>query len=95
MIRRLLAAARVRQQHQQQHGSWQVVLPSMPRALLVLPYVSIVSEKTEHLAHVLAPVRGFKVRGYTGSEQASAPLSAPVSCAPGSPGVWWLGPLES
>lgn len=46
------------------------------RALLVLPYVSIVTEKTAHLADVVAPLGG-KVRGYFGVEQ-GAPLTAKV-----------------
>ncbi|GFR45397.1 hypothetical protein Agub_g6680, partial [Astrephomene gubernaculifera] len=78
MIRRLVAAFE-RQSRQprpmgpaQQHAR----PPPPPRALLVLPYVSIVSEKAEHLTRVLAPMRA-KVRGYTGAEQTGSPLSAP------------------
>lgn len=35
------------------------------RALLVLPYISIVNEKTEHLGRMLAPAR-WSVKGYSG-----------------------------
>ncbi|GIL76668.1 hypothetical protein Vretifemale_6223 [Volvox reticuliferus] len=75
MIRRLLAAARARQR--QLFNAPQAAATSLfPRALLVLPYVSIVSEKAEHLKRVLAPLRG-KVCGYSGMEHTGAPLSAP------------------
>jgi hypothetical protein len=48
------------------------------RALLVLPYVSIVTEKTQHLQQVLAPM-GAVVKGYFGAEQGPPPLSSKVS----------------
>ena len=55
--------------------------PSIPvRALLILPYISIVSEKAKHLAEVLQPLLqplGCKVRGYHGVEQCS-PMSSKV-----------------
>eukprot|EP00873_Tetraselmis_striata_P036620 jgi/Tetstr1/456884/TSEL_043555.t1 len=38
-----------------------------PRALVVLPYISIVSEKVAHLQEVLSPM-GLEVRGYAGLE---------------------------
>ncbi|MEW5302206.1 MAG: hypothetical protein WDW36_005009 [Sanguina aurantia] len=42
------------------------------RGLYILPYVSIVNEKTQHLTHVLGPA-GLSVRGYCGME-VSSPL---------------------
>jgi hypothetical protein len=52
------------------------------RALVVLPYVSIVCEKSEHLAAVLAPMRAA-VRGFFGGEEGQA-------LAPRCPLVIWL-----
>ncbi|PNH10835.1 Helicase POLQ-like [Tetrabaena socialis] len=75
MIRRL-AAAFERQAREQPRAARQHPRPAPARALLVLPYVSIVSEKYEHLARVLAPMRA-RVVGYTGAEQSGTPLSAP------------------
>ncbi|GIL55845.1 hypothetical protein Vafri_11347, partial [Volvox africanus] len=75
MIRRLVAAARTRQRPLLT-GPQAAITSLFPRALLVLPYVSIVSEKAEHLTRVLAPLRG-KVCGYSGIDHTSAPLSAP------------------
>ncbi|GLI65409.1 hypothetical protein VaNZ11_008967 [Volvox africanus] len=75
MIRRLVAAARTRQRSLL-NGPQAATTSLFPRALLVLPYVSIVSEKAEHLTHVLAPLRG-KVCGYSGVDHTTAPLSAP------------------
>lgn len=37
----------------------------MARALVVLPYISIVNEKTEHLSHILKPLHCL-VKGYSG-----------------------------
>ncbi|KXZ49542.1 hypothetical protein GPECTOR_20g396 [Gonium pectorale] len=76
MIRRLLAAIERQARSQPRVAGRQVARPPSPRALLVLPYVSIVSEKTEHLTRVLAPMRA-RVRGYTGADQTGTPLSAP------------------
>eukprot|EP00887_Chlorella_sp_A99_P004871 scaffold4.g4871.t1 len=45
------------------------------RALVILPYISIVAEKAAHLAEVLAPVRGLTVKGYFGSEEGGQPLA--------------------
>lgn len=42
-----------------------------PRGLFVLPYVSIVIEKTAHLNQVLKPSE-LSVRGYYGKDQISA-----------------------
>ena len=49
---------------------------SLGRALVVLPYISIVSEKAEHLSHLLRPVKAT-VRGYYGAmdSASSSPLS--------------------
>lgn len=41
------------------------------RALVVLPYISIVSEKTEHLSHLLRPIKAT-VRGYFGAMDSSS-----------------------
>ena len=48
------------------------------RALVVLPYISVVAERTAHLAAVLAPV-GIFVRGYCGDADTNAPLG--LKCA--------------
>ena len=54
----------------------QVQQRGMGRALVVLPYISIVSEKTDHLNHLLRPIRAT-VRGYYSSmdSQSSSPLA--------------------
>ncbi len=44
------------------------------RALVILPYISIVNEKTEHLARVLQPMHAT-VKGYFGSEESGSPLA--------------------
>ncbi len=44
------------------------------RALVVLPYVSVVAERTAHLTAVLAPME-IAVRGYCGDADTVAPLS--------------------
>ena len=44
------------------------------RALLVLPYISVVTEKTAHLAAVLRPM-GIRVKGYFGSAESGTPLA--------------------
>ncbi|KAG2489169.1 hypothetical protein HYH03_012395 [Edaphochlamys debaryana] len=75
LIRRLLAAY-ARQQRDNPRAARQHPRPAPGRALLVLPYVSIVAEKAEHLEKVLAPLRA-KVRGYAGADQAGSPLGAP------------------
>jgi DNA polymerase theta len=46
------------------------------RALVVLPYISIVSEKTEHLSHLLRPIKAT-VRGYFGAMDSSS--SSPLA----------------
>ena len=90
LIRRLLAArqaaaqaARMQAQQRRQRGGPPPPPPPPPaRALLVLPYVSIVAEKAEHLAAVLGAPLGARVRGYAGAEAeggGGAPLSASVS----------------
>ncbi len=47
-----------------------------PRALLVLPYLSIVAEKTAHLGGLLVDA-GLRVRGYHGDSE-GVPLAAKV-----------------
>lgn len=59
--------------------------------LVVLPYVSIVSEKTEHLSAVLAPMHA-SVKGFFGTEekgQALAPRWAGRQAAGQARG--WMG----
>ncbi len=46
------------------------------RALVVLPYISIVSEKTEHLSDLLRPIKAT-VRGYHGTMDSASPPLAP------------------
>ena len=46
------------------------------RALVILPFVSIVSEKADHLAAVLKPV-GATVKGYFGRDEAAGQPLAP------------------
>ncbi len=38
------------------------------RALFVLPYISVVSEKAAHLTDILKPIK-CRIKGYTGSHQ--------------------------
>eukprot|EP00884_Botryococcus_braunii_P003632 jgi/Botrbrau1/1326/Bobra.0063s0040.1 len=45
------------------------------RALFVLPYLSVVKEKTAHLCSILGPC-GIRVKGYTDSGQVGTPLPA-------------------
>ncbi|KAL0029501.1 hypothetical protein WJX77_012503 [Trebouxia sp. C0004] len=44
------------------------------KALVILPYVSVVAEKTEHLTTILAAMR-CKVKGYYGSGEGGTPLA--------------------
>lgn len=44
------------------------------KVLFVLPYISIVCEKTEHLTTILKPMKA-SVRGFFGAEESRAPLS--------------------
>lgn len=44
------------------------------RALVILPYISIVLEKMQHLEEVLAPMR-CTVKGYCGGEESGQPLA--------------------
>eukprot|EP00798_Chlamydomonas_sp_ICE-L_P011821 gene11821-33942_t len=78
MIRRMHAWKTATQHHIMQQaaargrGGRPVQLPPI-RALVVLPYISIVNEKTDHLSHVLAPM-GCRVKGYCGMDS-GCPLS--------------------
>lgn len=54
------------------------------RALVVLPYVSIVNEKAEHLARVLAPM-GASVKGYFGTEESGSALAPRCAGEGGDP----------
>ena len=49
------------------------------RALVVLPYISVVAERTAHLTAVLAPME-IAVRGYCGDADTVAPLSHKCAC---------------
>ena len=49
------------------------------KALVVLPYISVVAEKTEHLTTVLKAMK-CKVKGYFGMGEGGVPLAP------------WLGP---
>ena len=49
-------------------------LQAYGRALVVLPYISIVAEKTEHLSCVLAPLGCAGVKGFYGNEEGGAAL---------------------
>jgi hypothetical protein len=54
--------------------------PAAPRGLLVLPYLSIVSEKTADLGGLLAGLR-WKVQGYEGArDKEGTPLASKVGC---------------
>lgn len=44
------------------------------KALVVLPYISVVAEKTEHLTKVLKAMK-CKVKGYFGSGEGGVPLA--------------------
>lgn len=52
----------------------------LPRGLLVLPYLSIVSEKTDHMSRLLADVK-WRVQGYQGDTEGQ-PLANKVSGRP-------------
>ena len=56
---------------------WPCCLPQRyARALVVLPYLSIINEKTEHLSALLAPLH-LRVKGYTsGGDESGQPLAA-------------------
>eukprot|EP00798_Chlamydomonas_sp_ICE-L_P022959 gene22959-30144_t len=87
MIRRMHAwktatQHHIRQQAARGRGGRPVQRPPI-RALMVLPFVSIVNEKTVHLSQVLAPM-GCSVKGYGGTESGCA-LSKKVG--PASNGV--------
>lgn len=49
------------------------------RALVILPYISIVAERTCSLQRTLQPVAGGKVQGYFSSGENGTPLSP-----------WWV-----
>lgn len=75
MIRRLWAAEQAQQQQQQRHD--RKARPG-PRGLLVLPYLSIVAEKTAGLGSVLAGMK-WRVVGYQGErENEGTPLAGKV-----------------
>ena len=44
------------------------------KALVVLPYISVVAEKTEHLTTVLKAMK-CKVKGYFGTGEGGVPLA--------------------
>ena len=45
------------------------------KALVILPYLSVVAEKTEHLTGILRAMR-CKVKGYMGNDESGTALSA-------------------
>ena len=53
---------------------WHVGMQGFKRALVILPYVSIVAEKTATLTPMLQSV-GLQVKGYFGSGETGTPLS--------------------
>ena len=57
------------------------------RALVVLPYVSIVNEKSEHLAEVLAPMHAT-VRGFSGGAAEDGAASQPLAPRCGGSRGW-------
>lgn len=61
--------------HQAQQGSHRQA-GALPRGLLVLPYLSIVAEKTAHLSLLLEGMK-WRVTGYKGEEQGT-PLAGKV-----------------
>ena len=60
---------------QRQHTRRKFQQP-LPRGLLVLPYLSIVSEKTQHMSTLLAGIK-WRVQGYQGDTEGQ-PLSNKV-----------------
>jgi hypothetical protein len=76
MLARMHQAQQALQQAQQGRPKQQTALP---RGLLVLPYLSIVSEKTAHLSMLLEGMK-WRVTGYRG-ETEGQPLSSKVSRA--------------
>jgi hypothetical protein len=73
MLARMHQAQQAMQHAQQGRHKQQAALP---RGLLVLPYLSIVSEKTAHLSMLLEDMR-WRVTGYKG-ETEGQPLSSKV-----------------
>ncbi len=81
MIRRLLAAFERHAAARPPPPPRGRRVPPPARALLVLPYVSIVAEKAEHLERVMAPMLrsvGGRVGGYAGADTTASPLGSPV-----------------
>ena len=44
------------------------------KALVILPYISVVAEKTEHLTAILGVMK-CKVKGYFGTGEGGTPLA--------------------
>ena len=51
------------------------MLQMYSKALVILPYLSVVAEKTEHLTGILRAMR-CKVKGYMGNDESGTALSA-------------------
>lgn len=51
-----------------------VALQMYSKALVILPYISVVAEKTEHLTSILKEMK-CKVKGYTGGDESGTPLA--------------------
>ena len=49
------------------------------KALIILPYLSVVAEKTEHLTGILRAMK-CKVKGYMGNDESGTALSARYMC---------------
>lgn len=72
LCRRLESAARAAPVYNSK--PWQQ--PCQGRALIVLPYISVVAEKAEHLAPIMAAMR-CSVKGYHGNQEGT-PLAPQV-----------------
>jgi hypothetical protein len=84
LCRRLESAARAAPAYNSK--PWQQ--PCQGRALIVLPYISVVAEKAEHLAPIMAAMR-CSVKGYHGNQEGT-PLAPQVRrvtspCVPARP----------
>lgn len=50
------------------------VVQMYSKALVILPYISVVAEKTEHLTSILKAIK-CKVKGYFGTGEGGMPLA--------------------
>jgi hypothetical protein len=85
MLRRLWAAEQAARAAAPPPGPRGAHVPPLPRGLVVLPYLSIVSEKAGDLARLAAGMR-WMVQGYQGErEKEGTPLAGKVGL-PQAPG---------